>query len=89
MKRSSGALFQAFRRSAPEKDNDPTLQGHPGAASLGFRQKSAFAQPINYNRRGAAIPEECKISQKTQIAPLQIALQPGALPLGCEFGHNG
>jgi hypothetical protein len=29
--------------------------------------------------KGVAIPEECKISQKTQIAPLQIALQPGAL----------
>jgi hypothetical protein len=34
------------------------------------------------------MPEECKISQKTQITPLQIALHPGALPLGREFGHN-
>jgi hypothetical protein len=61
-----------------EKDSDPTLQGHPGAPSHSFRQKSAFAQPSNNSGRGAAIPEECKISQNSQIAPLQIALNPGA-----------
>jgi hypothetical protein len=61
-----------------EKDSDPTLQGHPRAPSLGLCQKSAFAQPINYRGRGTAIPEECEILQKTQIAPLQIALHPRA-----------
>jgi hypothetical protein len=47
-----------------------------------------FAQPINYNGRRVAIPEESKITQDSQIAPLQIALHPAALPLGREFGHN-
>jgi hypothetical protein len=56
-----------------EKDSDPTLQGHPTAPSRGLRQKFAFAQPTNYNRRRITIPEECEISQKTQVAPLQIA----------------
>jgi hypothetical protein len=42
------------------------------------RTESAFAQPINYNGRRVAIPEKCKISQKTEIAPLQIALHPRA-----------
>jgi hypothetical protein len=56
-----------------EKDSDPTLQGHPAAPSRGLRQKFAFAQPINYSRRRMAIPEECEISQKTQVAPFQIA----------------
>jgi hypothetical protein len=46
--------------------------------SDGLRQKSALAQTINYNGRGMAISEECEIPQKTQIAPLQIPLQPGA-----------
>jgi len=31
-----------------KKDSDPTLRGHPGAPSRGLRQKTAFAQPINY-----------------------------------------
>jgi hypothetical protein len=65
-------------KSTSEKDSDPTLQGHAGAHAGGLRQKSAFAQPINDNGRGVAIPKECEIPQKTQIARLQIALQPGA-----------
>jgi hypothetical protein len=52
------------------------LQGHPGAPSRGLRYKSAFAQPINYSGRRVAIPEECEINQKSQIAPVQIALHP-------------
>jgi hypothetical protein len=35
-----------------QKDSDPTLQGHPGAPSLGLGYKSAFAQPINHSGRG-------------------------------------
>jgi len=60
-----------------EKDSDPTLQRHPGAHALGPCQKSAFVQPINYNGRGPSIPKKCKVPQKAQIAPLQIALYPG------------
>jgi hypothetical protein len=45
-----------------EKDGDPTLQRHPAAQSRRLRQKSAFAQPINYNGRGTTIPEKCKIA---------------------------
>jgi len=66
------------RKGTSQKDGDPTLQGHPAAPSLGRRQKSAFAQPVNYSGRGTAIPEECEIPQKTQVAPLQITLYPGA-----------
>jgi len=61
-----------------EKDSDPTLKGHARTPSGGFREKSAFAQPITYCGRGTAIPEECKINQKSQVAPLQIPLHPGA-----------
>jgi hypothetical protein len=39
---------------------------------------SIARQPTNYSGRGTAIPEECKISQKSQIAPVQIAPHPGA-----------
>jgi hypothetical protein len=66
------------RKSTSKKNSDPTLQGHSGAPSLGLRQKSAFAQPINDSRRRAAISEQCEIPQKTQIAALQTTLQPGA-----------
>jgi hypothetical protein len=72
-----------------KKNSEPTLQGHPCAPSLGLRQKSPFAQPINYSGRGAAIPEESKISQKSQVTPLQTVLNPGALPRCCELGHDG
>jgi hypothetical protein len=48
-----------------EKDSDPTLKGHARTPSGGFREKSAFAQPIKYCGRGTAIPEECKINQKS------------------------
>jgi len=65
-------------KGTSEKDSNPTVQGDPGASSLGLRQKSALTQPINYGGRGTAIPEECEIPQKTQIAPLQIPLHPGA-----------
>jgi len=61
-----------------EKDSDPTIQGYPPAPSRGLRQKSAFAQPINYSGRGTVIPEECKITQNSQIAHVQIPLHPGA-----------
>jgi len=64
------------RKGTSQKDGDPALQGHPPAPSLGLRQKSAFAQPINYSGRRAAIPEECEIPQKSQVAPLQITLHP-------------
>jgi hypothetical protein len=64
------------RKSAPKKDSDPTLRGHPRAPSPGLREKSAFPQPINYNGRRVAISEESKITQDSQIAPLQIALHP-------------
>jgi len=47
-------------------------------ASAGPRQKPAFAEPVNDNGRGIAIPEECEISQNSQIAPTQIALRPRA-----------
>jgi hypothetical protein len=57
------------------KDSEPTLQGHPGTPSAG-RQKSAFTQPVNYNGRRAVIPEECKITQKSQIALVEIMLHP-------------
>jgi hypothetical protein len=60
------------------KDSDPTLRSHPRTPSLGLRQKSAFAQPIKYNGRRAAIPEERKIIQSSQIAQVQIALHPRA-----------
>jgi hypothetical protein len=59
-----------------EKDGNPTLQRHPDAPTVSLRQKSTFAQPINHCRRRKAIPEQCEISQTTQIAPLQIALHP-------------
>jgi hypothetical protein len=59
---------------AAQQDSDPTPQGHAKTPSRSLRQKSAFAQPINYSGRGTAIPEECEIPQKTQIAPLQITL---------------
>jgi len=47
-----------------QENSHPTLQGHPGAPSRGLCQKSAFANPIDDSGRRAAIPEECKISQK-------------------------
>jgi hypothetical protein len=61
-----------------ENDSGPTLQGHPGAPSLSLRQKSTFAQAINYSGRRACIPEECKIIQSSQITHEQVPLQPGA-----------
>ena len=62
------------RNSVSAKDSDPTLQGHPWAASRGLRQKSAFAQPINYSGRRVVIPEECKITQNSQIAHVEMKL---------------
>jgi hypothetical protein len=59
-------------------NSKPTLQGHPWAASSGLRQKSAFAQPINYNGRRVVIPEERKITQNSQITDVQITLHPRA-----------
>jgi hypothetical protein len=75
-------LFQApsvlsSSKSVSEKDSDPTLQRHSGAMAGGPCQKSAFVKPINYKGRRPSIPEECEIPQKTEIAPLQIALHPG------------
>ena len=58
------------RKSPSEKDSGPTLQGHAAAEMGGLRHKATFAQPINNNRRRIAIPEECEITQKTQIASL-------------------
>jgi hypothetical protein len=56
------------RNRVSAKDSDPTLRGHPRTPSPSLRQKSAFAQPINYNRRRVAIPEERK-SLKTRRSP--------------------
>jgi hypothetical protein len=61
-----------------ENDSGPTLQGHPGAPSLSLRQKSTFAQAINYSGRRVSIPEECKINQSLQITHMQVPLYPGA-----------
>jgi hypothetical protein len=72
-----------------EKDSDPTLQGHSAGPPGGLDQKSAFAQPINRTERGASNPAECDITQSSQIAHVQIPLDPGALSLACEFDHNG
>jgi len=76
--RRQAFLFDPSRNSVSAKDSNPTLRGHSRAPSPGLRQKSAFAQAVNYNGRRVAILEKCKISQKTQIAPLQIALHPRA-----------
>jgi hypothetical protein len=65
------------RKSPSEKDSHPTLDSHTGATS-GLRQKSAFAQPINYNGRRVVIPEECKITQNPQVTYTQIPLYPRA-----------
>ena len=54
----------------PAKDSDQTLQRHPFAPAGSGRQQSMIAQPIHYNGRRIAIPEECEIPQKTQTAPL-------------------
>jgi hypothetical protein len=70
--------FVPLRNSASAKHSNPTLQGDPGMPSPGPREKSAFAQPINYNGRRAFIPEECKTTQNSQIAPMEITLHPGA-----------
>jgi len=61
-----------------EKDSDPTLQSHPGASSLGLRQKSAFAQPINYSGRGAG-PAEGEIT--LELIQARAALE--GLPFEC------
>jgi hypothetical protein len=66
------------RNSVSAKDSEPTLQGHPRTASFGLRKKFALTQPVNHNGRRAAIPEECKISQNCEIAPMQITLYPRA-----------
>jgi hypothetical protein len=50
------------------KDSEPTLQRHPFSAAGSNRHQSMIAQPINYNGRQIAIPAECKITQKTQMA---------------------
>jgi len=65
------------RNRLSEKDSGPTLQGHAGAPSFGRRQKSALAQAIDYKGRWAIVPE-CKITQNSQIAHMQITLHPGA-----------
>lgn len=46
----------AQKKSMSEKDSDPI----PGAPSRSPRSRS----PVNYSGRWAAIPEECKTSQK-------------------------
>jgi len=58
-------VFRSSRQSTSKKNSDPTLQGRPGAASVGPRQKSAFAQAIDDSGRGTAILEKGKIPQKT------------------------
>jgi hypothetical protein len=50
-------------------DSEPTLQRHPFAPAGSNRHQSMIAQPINHSGRWIAIPEECKIPQKAQIAP--------------------
>jgi len=57
------------RNSVSAKDSEPTLQRHPFAPAGSNRHQSMIAQPINYNGRRIAIPEECEIPQKTQVAP--------------------
>jgi hypothetical protein len=65
------------RNRLSEKDSDPTLQGHAGAPSFGPREKSALAQATDYKGRWT-ITLERKINQNSQIAHMQITLQPGA-----------
>jgi hypothetical protein len=50
------------------KDSEPTLQRDPFAPAGSNRHQSMIAQSINYNGRQIAIPAECKITQKTQMA---------------------
>jgi hypothetical protein len=69
---------RAPRSCLSKQNSEPTLQRHPVAPSRGLCQKSTLAQPINYSGSGAAISEQCEISQAAQIARLQIALYPGA-----------
>jgi hypothetical protein len=73
---AEGFCLDSSRDTVSAKNSKPTLQGHPRAASSGFRQKSAFAQPINYNGRRVVIPEERKITQNSQITDVQITLHP-------------
>jgi hypothetical protein len=68
----------ASRKGMSENDSGPTLQGHPAAPSRSLRQKSTFAQAINYIGRWVFIPEECKIIQRMQITHMQVPLYPGA-----------
>jgi hypothetical protein len=74
-KRFCSAFAQKF---VGERIAIQPLRVTQGLPRPGLRQKSAFAQPINYSGSGTAIPEECKISQKSQVAPVQIAPHPGA-----------
>jgi hypothetical protein len=79
------------RRSIAEKNSQPTFQGHPAAmGSLGgFHQKSAFTQPFNLIETGSSNPAECNIVQNSQIAHVQIPLEPRSLQTACKFDHNG
>jgi hypothetical protein len=61
-----------------KSDRDPTFWGQVWAPSIGSRQKTALAQPINYSGRGILFHGECKTSQSSQIAPLKTTFQPRA-----------
>ena len=73
-RRNKAMTMAPFRGSAAtqvsrvSKDSELTLQRHPFAPAGSNRHQSMIAQPINYNGRRIAIPEECEILQKTQIA---------------------
>jgi hypothetical protein len=60
--KKKGAELVFSSKCISEKDGNPTLQRHPGARTVGLRQKSASAQPINHCGSRKAIPEQCEIS---------------------------
>jgi hypothetical protein len=65
IRRAPPTLIQVSRVSY---DSEPTLQRHPFAPAGSNRHQSMIAQPINHSGRWIAIPEECEIPQKAQIA---------------------
>jgi len=65
IRRAPPTLIQV---SGVSNDSEPTLQRHPFAPAGSNRHQSMIAQPINHSGRWIAIPEECEIPQKAQIA---------------------
>jgi hypothetical protein len=85
-----------------EKDGNPTLQRHPGTPTVGLRQKSTFAQPINHCRRRKAATAIIMKAFVGLLAFGSIIDSPGAeieatlvgrilnvpTPFGVEFGRT-